>query len=269
MKASVYTAHTLSLLLFCSLLTSACIAEEAAPNKWGFSVGAFLTDQDMNTEFQTTPPGDGFDIEFEKELGLDSSLSVFRLEGFYRFADRHRLDFSVFDLSRSASAVLDSEFQWKDTVYAASVPVDTDFDLFIFKAAYTYELARNEWGYFGLTGGFYVADIKLVLATPSTGEGEVGSATVPLPVIGVRGDYSLSKRWQLLGSAEIFFIDTAGIHGSLVDVLLGIDYRLKKNTAIGIGYNSVVMDIDATEKALRAKLEWDYSGAIAYLKFRF
>ena len=170
------------------------MADEVAPSKWGIRLGAFLTDQDMSTDFQATTSGDRFDINFEGDLGLDSSLSVFRLDGFYRFAGRHRLDFSIFDLSRSASSVVNRDFEWKDTIYPVSVPVDTNLDFTIFKAAYSFELSRKERGYFGLSGGFYVADIDLVLTTPSNGGREVGSVTVPLPVVGIRGDYWLSER---------------------------------------------------------------------------
>jgi len=264
-----YCRLTQALIVVCCCPSGVLLADEVGADKWGFSLGAFLTDQDMKTDFQVGGATAGRGIDFEEDLGLDESLSVFRLDAFYRIADRHRLDFSIFDLSRSANITLSREIEWQDTIYPLSATLITKLDLSIYKAAYTYEWSRQARGYFGVTGGFYVADIGLSLGLPVTGDREVGSITAPLPVIGIRGEYFLSKRWRAHASAEWFFVDIDDLHGSLNDVLLGVDYSVFENAAIGLGFNSVHLDLDAAEKALRADLKWDYSGAIAYVQFRF
>ena len=51
--------------------------------------------------------------------------------------------------------------------------------------------------------------------------------------------------------------------------MIGVDYRMTDHLALGLGYNRVEFNVDATEKALRADLIWDYSGVLAYLRATF
>ena len=255
------------MLLCCCPFASS--AEEANAEKWGFSLGVFLSDQDLNTKLEASGPRDGLVVDFEDDLGLDDSLSVFRLDAFYHINERHSLDFSVFDLSQSSIKTLSFDIEWKDIIFPEAIDVVTDLDLNIYKAAYTYRISERERGYVGVTGGLYIADIGLSLSLQATGEREVGSITAPLPVIGLRGDYHLSERWRLHGSAEWFLLDAGNYHGTLQDILFGVDFELFEHAAIGLGFNSMHMDLDATKTVLRADLRWDYSGAIAYVRFRF
>jgi hypothetical protein len=260
-------------LIKCVLLFCCCpvlsFADETGDEKWGFSLGAFFTSQDVNARFEAGGIGGGDRIDFQADLGLDESLSVFRLGAFYNFNERHSVDFSAFDLSQSAKVTLSKDIEWQDIVFPISVDVATDLDLTIYKAAYTYKLSSKERGFIGVTGGLYVADIGISLTLEATGAGEAGSITAPLPVLGLRGEYYLSERWRAHASAEWFLVDIDNYHGTLQDVLFGIDYRLFEHAAVGLGYNQVQVDIDATEKLLRADLAWNYSGVIAYLQFAF
>ena len=123
------------------------------------------------------------------------------MAAFYKFNERHQLDFDVFDLSQTSTAVLDEEIKWGDTTYPIDVEVATGLDLGIYKIAYTYFPVQAEKGKFGLTGGFYVADIGLHLRVLPDDMQEVGAVTAPLPVLGFRGEYYFTERWR--GSASI------------------------------------------------------------------
>ena len=98
---------------------------------------------------------------------------------------------------------------------------------------------------------------------------EVGAVTAPLPVLGFRGEYYFSERWRGSASIEWFGLEIDEYDGHLQDSLLGIDYRMTEHFALGLGYNHVEIDVDATDKALRADLIWQYSGVIAYLRSTF
>jgi hypothetical protein len=260
----------LFVLLCCCPIVA--LADDAEPDKWGFNLGAFLTSQKMDTKFEASAPGgDAGSVNFESDLGFSNSLDVFRFGGFYQFGEneRHRLDFSAFDLSQVSTKTLETEFEWQDIIYPISADVVTNLDLAIYKAAYTYKFLNEDNAYLGVTGGFYVADIGIGIKFVTSGLGEAASITAPLPVLGFRGEYHLSERWRLHGSVEWLLIDVDNYHGTLQDVMFGLDYRLFDHAAIGIGHNTMQMDLDATQKALRAELRWNYSGAIAYLQFSF
>jgi len=269
MVGGSYRIAILAMLLGCQ----PSIADDTAPatngSKWGFSIGAFITDQDMQTEFGVNFGEGSVRVDFEDDLGLKDSQSVGRLAAFYKFNERHQVEFDIFDLSQSATAIIEEEFSWGDTTFPVDAEVATGLDLSIYKIAYSYFPAQNEQGKFGLTGGFYVADIGLSLRILPEDTEEVGAVTAPLPVLGVRGEYYFTERWRFSASAEWFGLEIDEYDGHLNDTLIAIDYRITDHFALGLGYNRVDIDVDATDKALRADLIWEYSGVIAYLRGTF
>ena len=269
MVGGYYRIAVSALLLVCYGANAEDSAPENPATKWGFSIGAFITDQDMQTEFGVNFGEGSFRVDFEDDLGLDDSQSVGRLAAFYKFNERHQVEFDIFDLSQSATAVIDEEFTWGDTTFPVDAEVATGLDLNIYKIAYSYFPAQSEQGKFGLTGGFYVADIGLSLRILPDEMAEVGAVTAPLPVLGFRGEYFFTERWRFSASVEWFGLEIDEYDGHLNDTLLGIDYRFTDHFALGLGYNRVDIDVDATDKALRADLIWEYSGVIAYLRGTF
>ena len=88
-------------------------------------------------------------------------------------------------------------------------------------------------------------------------------------MFGLRGEYLFTERWRASASVEWFALEIGDYEGALHDFLIGVDYRFANHAAVGLGYNSVRIDVDATEEDLRADLRLKYSGFIGYLRFSF
>lgn len=258
---------TLILLLAC-ILPQPANTQSLEGDRFSLSVGVFLTDRDTKARLDSSM-GDGSNTDFENDLGLNTSDSVFRIDGYFRFSERHRADFSVFDLSRKSSWQIERDIQWGDTLFSIDTVIKSDFDLKIYKAAYTYSFLHGDTGYLGATIGIHVTDSKVSLAEQNLGQAEVGSLTAPLPVIGLRGQRQLSERWTFRASGEFFFVEYDNVDGSLVDIYAGFDYSVLDNLSIGIGFNSVTIDVDATKSGFNGALNWQYSGGLVFLKFDF
>ena len=243
-------------------------ADSVEGDRFSLSLGMFFTDRDTETQLDGTT-GSGTPTDLENDLGLDSSDNVFRLDGYYRFNDRHRIDFSVFDLSRSSSKQIQRDIQWGDRLFALDTVVDSDFDLTIYKAAYTYVFMPRDEGYLGATIGLYTADTKVSLSEQNLGQAEVGDVTAPLPVIGLRGEYEFADKWTFRASGEFFFIEYEDIDGSLVDLYAGLDYSVTDSISVGLGVNSVALDVDASQSSFQGSLDWKYTGGLLFLKFDF
>jgi hypothetical protein len=262
------TLYMVLLIAGPSYLAAPAAADSLEDDRFSLSLGVFLTDRDTKARFDSSL-GDGTDTDLETDLGLDSSDSVFRVDGYFRFSERHRADFSMFDLSRNKTKQIQKDIQWGDTLFSIDTAVKSDNDLSIYKAAYTYSFLNRENGYLGATIGAYVADWKVSIKEETTGSAEVGELTAPMPVIGLRGEYALSARWSFRASGEFFFVEYDNVDGSLVDIYAGFDYSIVDNLSIGIGFNRVTIDIDAAKNRFRGTLDWRYSGALAFLKFNF
>ncbi len=262
-------AATLTLAL-CLAANSVVAQEESARRERGSLVfGVFITDRDTTTRLDSDF-GSGTDIELESDLGLDASLTVFRLGGDAWIGERHRLDAAVFDLSRSATRRIEETIEFGDEIFAIDTTVTSENDLSIYKFDYTYALFNRSRGYFGLTAGIYVASTKLSLSEPTLGRAESEGLTAPLPLIGIRGDYDLTDRVSVTFASQWFSIDTGDVSGSLRDVYIAGDYRIGDRWSLGLAYNNVIMNVDADEgRGFRGSLDWGYDGWIAYAKFSF
>lgn len=260
--------HLVLTMLALTLSAPAATAQSLEGDRFSISLGLFITDRDTETRLDGTIDT-GTPTDLEKDLGLDASDNVFRVDGYYRFNERHRVDFSVFDLSRSSSKQIERDIQWGDTLYSINTVIDADFDLTIYKAAYTYAWFRRDNGYIGTTIGLYTADAKVSLAEPSLGQSEIGDITAPLPVIGLRGEYEFTDRWSVRASGEFFFIEYNDIDGSLVDIYAGIDFALLDSVSVGLGVNSVNLNVDASKSGFQGSLDWNYTGGLLFVKFDF
>lgn len=245
------------------------LAAAQGDEKFSLSLGAFITDSDSVTRLDVSGETRGTPVDLETDLGLDASDSVFRVDGYYRFNDRHRIDFSAFDLSRSATTQIEREIDWQDAIFPISASVNSNFDLNIYKLAYTYSIILREKGYVGLTAGLYIADIGMRLSAANIANREGGDVTAPLPVVGVRGEYQLSEKWSFRASGEFFYLEYQDFDGSLTDLYAGVDYQLFEHVAIGLGLNSVRMNVGVESNDLNGDLDWQYDGVLLFFKFDY
>jgi hypothetical protein len=262
------TLYIVLLIAGLSFLAAPAAADSLVDDRFSLSLGVFITDRDTDAQLDSSMDT-GTDTDFESDLGLDSSDSVFRIDGYFRFSEKHRADFSIFDMSRNSSRQIDKDIQWGDRLFSIDTVVNSDFDLEIYKAAYTYSFLQGDSGYLGATIGLYVADSRVSVAEENLGQAEVGELTAPLPVIGLRGERNLSERWTFRASGEFFFVEYDNIDGSLVDIYAGFDYSIFDKMSLGIGFNSVALNVDVTKSRYKGGFDWQYSGALVFLKFDF
>lgn len=257
------------LFILLTLFTSVSLAADPGSERGGISLGAFITDRNTEGRLDSDTLGLGTVIDMEDDLGMDSSDTVVRLDGYYRFNPRHRIDYSVFDLSRDATATIDTSIQFGDEIFDINSTVFSEIDLTVYKIAYTYSFLQRNNGYMGVTGGLYVLSTGISINEPSTGQFESDDLTAPLPVIGLRGDYRLTPRFMFRSSAELFAIEFDNVEGSLVDIYIGLDYHFHDNFAVGLGYNYVSLDVDADGSEFKGALDWTYEGVVLKALYSF
>ena len=245
------------------------VAQGTDDERLSLSLGLFITDRDTQTRIDASSGDLGTIVDLETDLGLDRSDSVFRIDGYFKFNDAHRIDFSWFDLSRSSTKQIDREIEWNGTVYPINATINGIFDLQIYKAAYTWSFMRRDKGFLGASAGLYVADFATTLDAPALGQREVGDGTAPLPVFGLRGEYHFTEHWVFRASGEFFVLEYDKWDGSLVDLYAGIDYRFTKRFAVGAAINSVTFDIGVSEDNFNGNVDWGYLGGLIFLKFGF
>jgi len=240
--------------------------------KWSLSLGGFAAS--LSNDVRIGTPGVGAEINLEETLGLESSETVFRVDGAYRFGSsrRHRMDLTWFDLSREATRTLTDDINVDGTNYPVGTTVDSEFDLAFYNVRYSYSFLQDDRVDFAGSVGLHVTDLGL--AVRATGIGTAGDAvTAPLPMIGARLDVALTEKWFMRSSVELMYVEVDDFKGQISDMLMAAEYRAWKKFALGAGLNAVRMALEVDDESSGVNFEGsfnsDFVGLILYGKLRF
>ena len=180
----------------------------------------------------------GTSIDWKRDLGGETSMTIPRFDGFYRFAPNHRMDFSWYNVKRTGDIVTKRDFYFGGTFYPAGSVISSLFGSETLKLAYTYSFYRAPEIETGLSAGFHVTKFRSSLQTNDGSISASESATAPLPVVGFRLDYHLSPKWLVRSKYELFFIDRFDqFQGSLNDVTIAIEHNTFEHIGFGFGLN--------------------------------
>ena len=252
------------------LALSLPLVATAQPTRGGergsIMLGAFITDRDSSTRLDSDSGDQGTNIDMEDDLGLESSTNVARVGGYLWLGRRHRFDAAYFDLSRSASIPIQETIDFGDETFVINTALNTEADLTIIKADYTFAALAKDRGFLGITAGLYVAETGFALSQPTLGRAESEDVTAPLPLFGLRGDYEITDRITLHGAMQWFAFENDDLDGRLTDFYVGADYGFGQRMAVGLAYNRVSMNIGDQEDDFNGRIDWGYDGLMLYFK---
>ncbi|MDY6792558.1 MAG: hypothetical protein SWH54_14955 [Thermodesulfobacteriota bacterium] len=221
--------------------------------------------------------GLGIEVDVEDSLDLDSSVSVFRVDGLWRFSRnlRHRLDLGWFDISRDSTTTLLGNIQIGDTLFPLGTEVTTSFDLQVFKGAYSYSFFQDDRIDLGASFGLFVMPIDFKIDAYGAFEGhESESITAPLPVLGLRADFAITPKLFLKYNVDFFYLEMGQFEGAITDSNLVLEYNAFKYLGFGIGLERFNIYIKAEDEDypnidFNGSFEFNYSGLMVYCKVYF
>ncbi len=262
------------ILLVALLFVGASLSAEVK-DKWKINMGTmFVTN--FETEMQLTPKNLPITarINTVDQLGMESDTNVFRLDGYYRFNDTHSIDFSYFAVRSDGSKYVSKTIEWaNNTIVDATV--NSYFDMDVYKVNYGYSFYHNEKVELMLTAGLHITTIDLGLSAVGTIDGTAGEtygsssgATIPLPVVGFKGQYTIiDKRLFVDYRSDYFALQYDDIKGTLLSTALNIEYRFVDHVGIGLGYNVNKIFVSADDGDKKFEVENTLSGAMLYLTY--
>jgi hypothetical protein len=249
-------------------------AEEWDPwEKWSVSAGVFVAD--LSNTARIGSGGTGLEFDLESALGLESSQSVFRIDGAYRFGadNRHRVDFTWFDMSRDATRTLQRDIEIDGTVYPIGTTVNSQYDLAFYNLRYAYSFIKDDRIDFAGSVGLHITEIGLfVNDTDGLIAAGGDSVTAPLPLVGMRLDVALTPKWYVRSSVEALYLSYDKFTGSVVDILLAGEYRGWEHFSLGVGFNAVRLQLendDSLDLGFNGEVRVDFVGLMLYGKAMF
>ncbi len=259
-------AITAFMVIVLSGAVQAGAEEEMLPDGFGLRLGGYsIQNADTIVRLDAANAPLGTYIDFHDTLGGDTRSTVVRLDGFYRFNERHALGFSWYNVKFTGSRVLSTDIIWGDFTYPINTQVDSTLKFDVYKLNYQYSLYHNEKVELGAQIGFHVMRAFVGINASGINQAQSQAVTAPLPVWGIFADYKFTPRFSIYYNYQVFFIDYEDkAKGGLQDTLFGVEYRLFRNFALGAAYNRFSLNMELKGDRATLFVDTGWNGAMLY-----
>ena len=257
------------------------LKKKPAFKRWYFSLGPYGANLDTGINLGLQGVGLGIELDVEEFFGLETSSLTFRIDGYYRAGrtGRHKIAGSWFAFYREGENTLLEEVTLPPALGGGTIPLGTTvegkFNIDIFKLTYRYSIILDDRIDLNVGGGLYIAPIELGFGVKGSNF-ESSTLTAPLPVVGAGLKVALTPRWFVMTQADLMYLEISGYEGSIINSLVGLEYRPFKKVGFGIRGESLNLKVETTEDTgipglgdFVGTVDFAYTGASIYLSVFF
>lgn len=242
----------------------------AFPDKYMLRLGAYIVDG-SDTQFSASKDGLGTVIDYSRDLGGGSRDTIPRIDAYYRFNPRHRIDFTSFSIDRKGSRTLAIDPPIViDGVDFSGGTINSDIKYTLYKLGYGYSFYHSPEVELTITAGLNFTTYDFKFSNDAGDKAESAGFTAPLPMFGLRMGYAITPKWSVNYAAESFFIEFEDkVKGALINYELNTEYKLFKNFAIGAGLARIGSSVEVNDDDYSGKISDSYRGYTVFGTFYF
>ncbi len=259
------TAPIVVAIITLGLMSGSAVASEdevavAFPDKYMIRLGAYIVDG-SDTQFSISGNVIGTVIDFSRDLGGESRDTIPRIDAYYRFNPRHRIDFTSFSIDRAGSRTLAINVTIDGTDYSAKETLNSEIKYTLYKLGYAYSFYHSPKVELSVTAGLNFTTYDFKFSDGTGAKAEAAGFTAPLPMFGLRMGYAITPKWSVNYVAESFFIEFEDkLKGALINYELNTEYKLFKNFAIGAGLARIGSSVEVSDDDYKGKISDSYRG---------
>jgi hypothetical protein len=258
-------------------LSSGCLAKSKDAQGDGYywpplsvsAGGQIFAGVDTKMRLDSDNHGIGTEIDLEDDFDVDDDVFAGRIDANWRFATRHALDLSVFDLPRNGTRAIDRDIQIGDEVFPVGTAVESEFETRVARLAYQWSFWRRERWNAGLSFGIHWFDLRTGWEAGAIGVEQDFDAKAPLPVLGAFWSHAFTQRLYLTAVSEFFGLEFEEYEGFLNDTRVVLEHRTFEHVAFGLGFDYFGMNASVeseTEGVLEAEFDYDYFGLLFFAR---
>ena len=271
------TAPIVAAIITLGMATGSAVAAEdeapgvAFPDKYMVRLGVYYVDG-SDTQFSVSSPiGIGTVIDYQRDLGGENRDTIPRIDAYYRFNERHRIDFTTFSIDRKGSRTIaiDPPIIIGDVEYSGET-LNSSIKYTLYKLGYAYSFYHSPKVELSFTAGLNITSYDLSFSDSTGGKAEAAGFTAPLPMFGLRMGYAITPKWSVHYVAESFFIEFEDkLKGSLVNYELNTEYKLFKHFSIGAGLARMGTNVEVNDDDWKGQVSDSYRGYTLFGTFYF
>lgn len=238
----------------------------AFPEKFMIRLASYSV-QDADTEIAVANSASGIGVgySFSDDLGGEDHVTIPRIDAYYRFNERHRIDFSTFTIKRDGRKVLDIDIDLEDQTFTIGENLISDIEYSLFKVGYGYTFFHSDRVELGFSAGLNVTGYDFAFELADGTRGSTADASGPLPMFGLRMSFLMNENWSLHYISESFYIEIDdALKGSFTNTEIDIEYRLGKSFVLGAGITRFSTDLTADDSNWEGRITDSHRGLLVY-----
>ena len=273
--ATTFTAG----LVFVALLSMPSIVRAQEP--WrpvSIRVGGLVADISSDVQVNGSLGDINTTIDFEDDLGFDSTVNTFFIDGTWRLARKHQLQVGFTGIKRDVSHARPTRtIVFRDQTFTVDTNVDAFVDTWYLTLNYGYAFIANPTAEFGFNIGFTGLHVKTGMDVSATGgSGEVSrdladnaEFTAPVPLPGLFGNFRPHPRVELNGSLRVIKASIDKLDGTMWEARFGGDYKVLPGLGVGAAYYFNHANLDRHGAVWDGSVEYSFNGPQVYVSFGF
>jgi hypothetical protein len=188
--------------------------------------------------------GQGTELDFENDGGLDESKAVPTVSFEWMIGRRHRLSGWWMKVDRDSTNTILEEIRFGDEVFPIEAEVQFLLGTDEVALQYTYYVSLENRHAVGLGGGFRTLKTTVGLAADNLEISQTGDFTAPLPFFLIDYRFGIAPKWRLIADAGIFYIEIGDFSGSQYVVDSWVEYLAFERVSFGAGLRGTRVDAD-------------------------
>jgi len=267
---ALVTLATLCALPSAKVLAANIADDVAFPEKFMFRLAYYDIDSADTKITVFNNEGLGAGYSFSRDLGGDDSATVPRIDMYYRFNERHRIDFSTFSIDRDGTKILQLEVELGDEIFSIGETLRSDISYDLYRIGYSYSFFHSDRVELAVSVGLNITKYDFKFTNEDGSSISKGDATAPLPTWGLRMGYAINSNWSLHYLAETFYIEVEDTYkGTLFNNEVNFQYRFLDNFLVGAGITHVSTDLEASDSDWKGAIVDSHSGYLLFAGFHF
>ncbi len=238
--------------------------------------GYHITGMSSTIRIDSKQLGIGAIVDLEENLKVEKSLTIGRLDGFYRFNDHHRIEWAYYQFKRTGMAeIINESITIGDEVFEIGDVVASEWKMGVAKLGWAYSfinLAKYEF-FLGAGLNFRELSLKFENTLISGGMPEVerfeADGLLPMPTVTAGMRWNFTDKLSMNMRYEVFGIDVGTVDGRMQDAYLTLEHNTFKHIGFGGGISQYNFDLGVDDGKLRGEVESSYTGILLFLKGYF
>src|SRR5689334_7212445 len=251
MKVTALTTILLISISFTYAQTKDSLVAPWWVEKFRLSAGLFVPVNNTKIQVEANGSVSGTDIDFQKDLGLNSSQLTFMVNFQWRISRRSRIDLTYYDMNRNATHKLDKDITFKGETYHINSTVNSYFNTAIYQFSYGYAFIEKPTYEVGVLIGAHTVGTKAGISLEGSGTGINTSNnfgfTAPLPDLGIWGGYAFSDQFAVNLDFDYLALTINNVNGRLVAYDIAFSYKLLRQLNVMLGYSGLNFSIKTTK----------------------